>query len=111
MTTDLTVTNSAAITPLVTAGEGLVATITGKPLTDNATKITRGITSVLDGLLPAVAERVSFDLDGVLAGATEALTGVNKAVVAAKSKATAEAATATESADNLNQPAATQAGE
>lgn len=65
MTTDLTVTNSAAITPLVTAGEGLVTTITGKPLTDNA----------------------------------------------AKSKATAEAATATESADNLNQPAPTQAGE
>lgn len=87
MTTDVIATNSAAITPLVTAGEGLMTTITGKPLTDNATKITRGITSMLDGLLPIVAQRVTFDLDGVLAGATDALTGVNKAVVAAKSPA------------------------
>ncbi|WP_281700677.1 hypothetical protein [Acetobacter malorum] len=111
MTTDLTVTNSAAITPLITAGEGLVTTITGNPLTDNATKITRGITSVLDGLLPAVAERVSFDLDSVLAGVTDVLTGLNKAVVAAKSKAPTEAAAATPSASNLNQPTSPQAGE
>ncbi|WP_281701600.1 hypothetical protein [Acetobacter malorum] len=111
MTTDVTTTNSAAITPLVTAGEGLVTTITGKPLTDNATKITRGITSLLDGLLPAVAERVSFDLDGVLAGATDALTGINKAVVAAKSKAPAETETAPQSAASLNQSALPQPGE
>ncbi|MCG0998196.1 hypothetical protein [Acetobacter persici] len=87
MTTDVIATNSAAITSLVSAGEGLVTTITGTPLTDNATKITKGITSVLDGLLPAVAERASFDLEGVLVGATDALTGINKAVAAAKSPA------------------------
>lgn len=111
MTTDVIATNSAAITPLVTAGEGLVTTITGKPLTDNATKITKGITSVLDGLLPAVAVRVSFDLDGVLAGATDALTGVNKAVVAAKSKAPAETEPAPASTTSLNYPTAAQYGE
>lgn len=79
-------TNSHAISPLVTAGEGLFATLTGKPLSDNATKISAGVTSLLDGLFPALAQKVSFDLDGVLEGSTEVLTGLNTAITAAKTK-------------------------
>lgn len=79
-------TNSHAISPLVTAGEDLFATLTGKPLSDNATKISTGVTSLLDGLFPALAQKVSFDLDGVLTGSTEVLTGLNTAISAAKAK-------------------------
>lgn len=87
-------TNSHAITPLVTAGETLVGTLTGKPLSDNVLKITSGVTSLLDGLFPAVSAKVSFDLDGVLEGSTEVLTGLNTAISAAKSKTTATTDTA-----------------
>ncbi|MFE8872657.1 hypothetical protein ACE4RV_05735 [Acetobacter persici] len=79
-------TNSHAISPLVTAGEDLFATLTGKPLSDNATKISTGVTSLLDGLFPALAQKVSFDLDGVLTGSTEVLTGLNTVISAAKAK-------------------------
>lgn len=86
-----TATNSHAITPLVTAGEALFGTLTGKPLSDNATKISAGVTSLLDGLFPTLVAKVSFDLDGVLEGSTEVLTGLDKAVSSAKAKAATEA--------------------
>lgn len=91
-------TNSHAITPLVTAGETLFGTLTGKPLSDNVLKITSGATSLLDGLFPTLAAKVSFDLNGVLEGSTEVLTGLNTAISAAKTKATATADTAAISA-------------
>lgn len=79
-------TNSHAITPLVSAGEVLFSTLTGKPLSDNAVKVSTGVSSLLDGLFPVLAERAPFDLDGVLTGSTEVLTGLNTAITAAKSK-------------------------
>lgn len=82
--TNITATNSHAITPLVGAAETLVGTLTGKPLSDNVLKITGGATSLMDGLFPALAGKLSFDLNGVLEGATEALTGINTAIAAAK---------------------------
>lgn len=80
-------TNSHTITPLVTAGEGLFATLTGAALSDNAVKVSAGVASLLDGLFPTLAAKVSFDLDGVLEGSTEVLTGLNTAITAAKTKA------------------------
>ncbi|WP_278368682.1 hypothetical protein [Acetobacter orientalis] len=94
MTTDVA-TNSHSVTPLVTAGEALFATISGKPLSDNVLKVTSGVTSLLDGLFPTLAEKAPFDLDGVFIGATEVLTGLNTAVVAAKAKTAAVTATTT----------------
>lgn len=95
---DITATNSHAITPLVTAGETLIGTVTGKPLSENAIKITSGVTSLLDGLFPTLAGWANFDLNGVLEGATEALNGVNTAVLAAKTKQTAIASATVSSA-------------
>lgn len=93
MTTDVA-TNSHSVTPLVTAGEALFATISGKPLSDNVVKITSGVTSVLDGLFPTLAEKAPFDIDGVFDGATQVLTGLNIAIGAAKTKTAATVATA-----------------
>lgn len=87
MATAIATTNSPAVTPLVAAGETLFGTVTGKPLSDNVLKVTAGVTSLLDGMFPTLAAKVSFDLDGVFVGATEVLTGVNAIVVAAKTKA------------------------
>lgn len=61
-------------------------------------KVTAGVTSLLDGMLPMLSAKVSFDLDGVLVGATEVLTGVNAIVVAAKDKADPKIIPATSSA-------------
>ncbi|KXV76846.1 hypothetical protein AD953_05100 [Acetobacter malorum] len=88
--TTVTATNSHAISALVAASEDLFATLTGKPLSDNATKISTGVTSLLDGLFPALVQKVSFDLDGVLEGSTEVLTGLNTAITAAKTKQAVE---------------------
>lgn len=84
-------TNSHTVTPLVTAGEALFATISGAPLSDNVLKVTGGVTSLLDGLFPTLAEKAPFDLDGVFTGATEVLSGLNTAVIAAKTKTAAVA--------------------
>lgn len=90
-----TATNSHAITPLVTAGEALFGTLTGKLLSDNAAKISAGVTSLLDGLFQILAAKVSFDLDGVLQGSTEVLTGLDKAVSSAKAKSASDTPTLT----------------
>lgn len=85
--TTVTATNSHAISPLVTAGEDLFTTVAGAALSDNAVKVSAGVASLLDGLFPTLAAKVSFDLDGVLEGSTEVLTGLNTAITAAKTKA------------------------
>ncbi|GAN68293.1 hypothetical protein [Acetobacter orleanensis] len=79
-------TNSHAITPLVTAGEALFSTLTDHTFSENAVKVSSGVTSLLDGLFPTLASKVSFDMDGVLIGTTEVLTGLNTAICAAKVK-------------------------
>lgn len=81
---DIITTNSKSVTDLVTAGETLFETISGDKLSANAAKVSSGITGVLDGLFPAVAAKVKFDLDGVFEGATGALSGINKAIASAK---------------------------
>lgn len=86
-TQDLTLTPTPAVTQLVAAGEAFFTALTGQEMSANQQKISDGITSILDGLIPTVATKVSFDLNGVLAGATEALDGVAKTVTSAKSKA------------------------
>ncbi|GFE93351.1 hypothetical protein [Acetobacter persici] len=80
-------TNSHAITPLVTAGVDLFETLTGKPLSENATKVSMSVTSLLDGLFPVFTQNVRFDLDGILTGSTEILSGLNTAFAAARNKA------------------------
>ncbi|MCP1239849.1 hypothetical protein NKW44_09095 [Acetobacter lovaniensis] len=100
MATAIATTNSPAVTPLVSAGETLFGTVTGKPLSDNVLKVTAGVTSLLDGMLPMLSAKVSFDLDGVLVGATEVLTGVNAIVAAAKDKAAPKIVPSTSSASS-----------
>ncbi|MFT9068664.1 MAG: hypothetical protein ABF530_09985 [Acetobacter orientalis] len=85
MTTDVA-TNSHTITPLVSAGEELYSTISGKGLSENAIKVSTGVATLLDGLFPTVSGLVSFDLNGVLVGTTDILSGLNAAVTAAKTK-------------------------
>nr|WP_025825409.1 hypothetical protein [Acetobacter persici] len=79
-------TNSHAITPLVIAGEDLFETLSGKPLSEDATKISTGVTALLDGLFPVLTQNVSFDLDGVMTGSTKILSGLNTVLGAARSK-------------------------
>lgn len=79
MTTDVIATNSAAITLLV-------ATVTGKPLTNKAAKVTKGITYVLTE-------------------ATDTLASINKAITTAKSKMPTEKVTTMPLVADLNQPA------
>lgn len=84
---NIAATNSHTITGLVQAGETLYGTIAGKGLTDNGQKISDGITSFLDGLFPQAQAKLSFDINGVFAGATKALQGVDESIVAVKTKA------------------------
>ena len=74
------------VSALVSAAEALFATLSGKPLSANVLKISSGTTFVVDGLLPTLTSRVAFDLDGVFAGATQVLQGLNVAVTAAKAR-------------------------
>ncbi|MEE8658492.1 hypothetical protein CGLAMM_02905 [Acetobacteraceae bacterium EV16G] len=83
MTNEL-VTSQAAATDLVAAGEALYKSITGAEMSANQQKIADGITHIVDGLVPSLETRVSFDLKNVLAGATATLNGVAHVVTAAK---------------------------
>lgn len=85
-------TNSHAISPLVSAGEALFATLTGSALSENAVKVSAGVASLLDGLFPTFAAKVSFDLDGVMEGSTEVLIGLDTAITSAKTKTKTEPA-------------------
>ncbi|AQT04534.1 hypothetical protein [Acetobacter persici] len=79
-------TNSQAISPLVTAGEALISTVSGYTFSENAVKVSSGVTSLLDGLFPTLASKVGFDMERVLIGATEVLTGLNTPLSAAKTR-------------------------
>ncbi|MFT9330585.1 MAG: hypothetical protein ABF533_00980 [Acetobacter persici] len=79
-------TNFEAISPLVTAGEALISTLSGYTFSENAVKVSSGVTSLLDGLFPTLASKVGFDMERVLIGATEVLTGLNTALSAAKTR-------------------------
>lgn len=79
-------TNFQAISPLVTAGEALVSALSGYTFSENAIKGSSGVTFFLDGLFPTLASKVGFDMEGVLIGATEVLTGLNTTISAAKTR-------------------------
>lgn len=63
-----------SLSALIAAGESIYTAITGKS-SANVDKVTAGISSVADGLLPTVENKVKFDLAKVIAGATAILTG------------------------------------
>lgn len=63
------------ITALVEAGENIFATVTSKK-GETQEKIADGAARLLDGVLPTVESKVSFDLASVLAGATSILSGI-----------------------------------
>ncbi|MBS1017171.1 hypothetical protein [Acetobacter persici] len=79
-------TNAQAISPLVTAGEALVSALSGYTFSENAIKVSSGVTSFLGGLFPTPASKVGFDMEGVLIGATEVLTGLNTTISAARTR-------------------------
>ncbi|PHI96612.1 hypothetical protein BG621_02225 [Parasaccharibacter apium] len=63
-----------SLSALIAAGESVFTAATGKS-SANVDKVTAGISSVADGLLPTVESKVRFDLGKVIAGATAILTG------------------------------------
>lgn len=63
-----------SLSALIAAGESVFTAATGKS-SANVDKVTAGISSVADGLLPTVESKVKFDLGKVIAGATAILTG------------------------------------
>ena len=83
----LTTPPTPAVTQLVAAGEAFFTAITGQEMSATQQKISDGVTSILDGLVPPLAARASFDLNGVLEGVTEALEGLARTVTSAKSNA------------------------
>lgn len=89
---ETTVAEPQTVSALVGAAETLFATLSGKALNANVLKVSSGTTFVVDGLLPTLASRVTFDLDGVFAGATQVLQGLNTAIAAAKARPAAATA-------------------
>lgn len=79
-------TNAQAISLLVIAGEALVSALTCYTFSENAIKVSSGVTSFLDGLFPTLASKAGFDMEGVLIGATEVLTGPNAVISAARTR-------------------------
>lgn len=85
-------TQTAIITGVVASGESLFKAITGKEMTESQQKVSDGLTSMADGIFPAISSRVSFDLGGVLSGATEVINGLALTVNSAKTKTATETA-------------------
>lgn len=101
--TETTKPRTDTVTGLVTAGETVFATLTGEMLSDNAKKISTGVLNLVDGMMPTLAARVSFDLPGVLTGATDALAGLDAMIVAARTtKTDADTATAAVTANGAS---------
>ncbi|MCX5615330.1 hypothetical protein [Bombella saccharophila] len=63
-----------SLSALIAAGESVFTAATGKS-SANVDKVTAGLTSVADGSLPFLENKVKFDLGKVIAGATAILTG------------------------------------
>lgn len=82
-------TTTTPITALVHSGESVFTAITGKS-TDNQQKIVDGATNLLDGALPTIESRVSFNLASVLTGATSILGGIALIITGLKAKKNAE---------------------
>lgn len=85
-------TQTAIITGVVASGESLFKAITGKEMTESQQKVSDGLTSMADGIFPAISSRVSFDLGGVLSGTMEVLNGLALTVSSAKTKTATETA-------------------
>lgn len=81
------VSNSVSLKNFMDASEQLCATVSGHAVSDSLLKVSNGALFLIDGFLPVFMNRVTFDLEGVLAGATQVVQGVNAAVLAAKSPA------------------------
>jgi len=83
-------TQTALVTGVVASGENLFKAITGKEMTESQQKVSDGLTSMADGIFPAISSRVSFDLGGVVSGATEVINGLALTVNSAKAKVATE---------------------
>ncbi|MUG89644.1 hypothetical protein [Bombella sp. ESL0385] len=81
-----------SLSALIAAGESVFTAATGKS-SANVDKVTAGISSVADGLLPTVENKVKFDLAKVIAGATAILTGTALVLAGLKKRPEATAST------------------
>ncbi|MXV36338.1 MULTISPECIES: hypothetical protein [unclassified Saccharibacter] len=87
MTEETTTPTAPPITALVEAGENIFSAVTGKK-GETQEKIADGAARLLDGVLPTVESKVSFDLASVLAGATGILSGIALVLAGLKKKKT-----------------------
>ncbi|MCT6855612.1 MAG: hypothetical protein M3Z59_04295 [Bombella apis] len=85
-------TTNPSLSTLIAAGESVFTAITGKS-SANVDKVTAGLTSVADGSLPFLENKVRFDLGKVIAGATAILTGTALVLSGLKKRPEATAST------------------
>lgn len=86
--TETTHTSNSAplVTALVTSGEHLFTSLSGRSMDENQQKISDGITSLFDGFLPTLESKASFDLAGLLNGLTDTFNGLAKTINSTKTK-------------------------
>jgi len=77
-----------AISDLATASENLFTAISGEAVSDTVKANVSDGTSILALGLSILERSTSFNIDGVVAGSTDALNGITKAITAAKTPLT-----------------------
>lgn len=84
-TTATPTVNAAAISNLITAGEGLYEAISGKS-DANSIKVISGISAIADVMLPAIDARIGVSVEDIIGGTSEVINGVTAIVKAVKVK-------------------------
>lgn len=79
---------------LITAGESVFTTVSGKALSANVTANIADIGSLVTLGLTLVERNTEFNVTGVVDGVTQILSGVNTTIQAAKTKAVNASASA-----------------
>lgn len=77
-----------AISDLATASENLFTAISGETVSDTVKSNVTDVTSILALGLSILQRSTSFNVDGVVAGSTEALNGITQAIKAARTPLT-----------------------
>ncbi|KXV48199.1 hypothetical protein [Gluconobacter albidus] len=77
-----------AISDLATASENLFTAISGEAVSDTVKSNVTDATSILALGLSILQRSTSFNVDGVVAGSTEALNGITQAIKAARTPLT-----------------------
>lgn len=79
---------------LITAGESVFTTVSGKALSSNVTANIADVGSLVTLGLTLVERNTEFNVTGVVDGVTQILSGVNTTIQAAKTKAVNASASA-----------------